>query len=294
MVLAVLVVSAGTVCSPDRLADVLWGDHLPASWPKLVQGCVVRLRKVLGSQSIETTSGGYRLTVPLDEIDAQRFERAVERAHSLAKAGDVERAAHVAGEALLLWRGPPLVEIEGWGPARVEASRLEEVRRSAEELFVDCELRSGQHERVMAKAMSLVHEAPLRERRWTLLATAQYQAGRQAEALATLRRLRGVLDRELGLEPGNEVAGLEQAILRQDPALVAAEALPEPSPECPYRGLLPYDVDDAEAYFGRDARRGRLSAASLGRVRPCGGRTLGLREVVAGAGGHRRRPASGR
>ena len=36
-------------------------------------------------------------------------------------------------------------------------------------------------ETVMAKAQGFVAEAPLRERRWVLLATAQYQAGRQGE-----------------------------------------------------------------------------------------------------------------
>ena len=35
--------------------------------------------------------------------------------------------------------------------------------------------------------------APLRERRWALLAQAQYQAGRQGEALRTLHQARTVL-----------------------------------------------------------------------------------------------------
>src|SRR6476659_11348705 len=57
--------------------------------------------------------------------------------------------------------------------------------------------------------------------------------------------------RELGVAPGSEIVTLEQAILRQDPALVAAQ-LPQPSATCPYPGLLPYDIDDADGFFGRD------------------------------------------
>mgnify|MGYP006175442187 CR=1 FL=1 len=34
-----------------RLADALWGDVPPPTWNKVVQGCVVRLRKVLGTQA---------------------------------------------------------------------------------------------------------------------------------------------------------------------------------------------------------------------------------------------------
>ena len=61
-----------------------------------------------------------------------------------------------------------------------------------------------------------------------------------------------VLVAELGLEPGPDLVALEQAILRQDPSLAAAVALPEANATCPYRGLLPYDVGDADTYYGRD------------------------------------------
>ena len=62
VVLTVLAVRPGEPVSADRLADALWGDSPPETWSKVVQGCVVRLRKVLGTESIETTPHGYRLT----------------------------------------------------------------------------------------------------------------------------------------------------------------------------------------------------------------------------------------
>jgi WD40 repeat protein len=96
-----------------------------------------------------------------------------------------------------------------------------------------------------------VSEQPLREHRWTLLALAQYQAGRQGDALRTLYGARRVLAEELGLDPGPDLVALEEAILRQDPSLVA-DQMPEPSATCPYMGLVPYDVGDADAFFGRD------------------------------------------
>ncbi|MGW1346670.1 nSTAND1 domain-containing NTPase [Kribbella sp. NPDC002412] len=253
VVVAALAVHPGEVVSAEQLADVLWGERLPPSWPKVVQGCVVRLRKVLGTHAIETFPLGYRLVVPLDEIDAQRFDRAVARARELLAAEEPERAGVVLADALTLWRGRPLMELDGWDTARVEASRLVELRHTADELYVESALRSGQHSKVLATAQALVTEAPLRERRWVLLATAQYQAGRQAEALSTIQRLRTVLNRELGLDPSSDIDALEQAILRQDPALVAENALPEPSPVCPYPGLKSYDVADADTFFGRDA-----------------------------------------
>jgi DNA-binding SARP family transcriptional activator len=252
VVLLALVARPGEVVSAAALSDALWGDNVPPSATKIVQGCVMRLRKLLGANAIETSPAGYRLAVPTDEIDARRFERAVDRARGLLAADDHERSALVLADALTLWRGEPLSELDGWDPARIEAARLTELRHEAEELYVDAALRAGQHDRVLAKAQALVAEAPLRERRWILLATAQYQEGRQGDALRTIHRLRTVLNSELGLDPSPAVAALEQAILRQDPSLVAASALPEPSPVCPYPGLRPYDIDDADGFFGRD------------------------------------------
>jgi WD40 repeat protein/DNA-binding SARP family transcriptional activator len=248
-----LTVRPSEVLSAEQLADVLWSEQPPASWAKVVQGCVVRLRKVLGSESIETTPFGYRLTIALDEIDAQRFERAVERSRTLLHTtGDPDRAAFVLTEALSLWRGAAMGDVEDWDAGRIEAGRLEELHLEAEELYVEARLRAGHADTVLARAEAMTHEQPLRERRWALLALAQYQTGRQTEALATLRRVRAVLNRELGLDPGPELEELEQAVLRQDPSLVEHAALPEPSAVCPYRGLLPYDTDDADTFFGRD------------------------------------------
>jgi WD40 repeat protein/DNA-binding SARP family transcriptional activator len=253
VVLVALAVRAGEVVGAAELADALWGQRMPPpTWAKVVQGCVVRLRKLLGVHAIETAPAGYRLAVPLDDIDARRFERAVVRARGLLAGDQAERAALVLADALTLWRGRAFAELDGWDPARIEAARLTELRYEAEELYVEAALRAGLHDRVLAKAQALVSEAPLRERRWVLLATAQYQAGRQGEALGTLRRLRSILDRELGLDAGPEIDALEQAILRQDPSLVSASALPEPSPTCPYPGLRAYDVADADGFFGRD------------------------------------------
>jgi DNA-binding SARP family transcriptional activator len=122
-VLAALTVRRGEAVSAETLADAWWGERIPATWTKALQGCMVRLRKVLGAGAIETSTRGYRLAVPADEIDAYRFERLVARAQELATLGEPERAAYLVDEALGLWRGTrALVELEGWEPGRLEAT----------------------------------------------------------------------------------------------------------------------------------------------------------------------------
>ncbi|MGW5354294.1 BTAD domain-containing putative transcriptional regulator [Streptomyces sp. NPDC004031] len=57
---------------------------------------------------------------------------------------------------------------------------------------------------------------PWREPAWGLLARALHRAGRQADALATLRRAREMLADRLGLDPGPELRRVEAEILGAD------------------------------------------------------------------------------
>ena len=111
VVLEALAVRPGTVVSAESLAAAIWGETPPPSWPKVVQGCVSRLRKTLGGDVIETTEHGYRLRVHVDHLDHLRFERLVGRARELLMLGEPERADYLLREALDLspssTGGPP-------------------------------------------------------------------------------------------------------------------------------------------------------------------------------------------
>jgi DNA-binding SARP family transcriptional activator/WD40 repeat protein len=257
----------GQVVNADRLADALWGEQPPASWPKVVQGCVVRLRRTLGAGSIETVAGGYRLVLAGDDLDTTQFERLVARGRGQAATGEPEQAAAAFARALVLWRGNPFQDLDKWATGRSEAGRLEELRRTTEEDLLAARLAAGEHREVVAEAEARVAEEPLREQRWAILALAQWRCARQADALRSLHRARQTLAEELGVDPGPELVALEEAILRQDPSLSGAqEALPAAS-ACPYKGLAPYEAADADSFFGRDdevsACLHRLATSSL-------------------------------
>jgi WD40 repeat protein/DNA-binding SARP family transcriptional activator len=289
VVLEALATRPGHPVSADQLVDALWGDTPPTSAPKILQGCVVRLRKLLGAEAIRTSGHGYTLALPPDELDAQRFEQVIGRTRELLTLDEPDRAAYQLTEALSWWQGEPFADLEGWAPAETEVRRLGELRLEAEELRLDALLRAGRHREVLSEAQALVRAAPLRERRWTLLARAQYQAGQQGEALRTIHQLRAVLVEQLGIDPGPEVAALEGAILRQDASLLTVAGGAPASATCPYQGLRAFGVDDADRFFGRQqdveaclAILGRAPLLAL--VGPSGsGKSSILRAGVAAA-----------
>lgn len=250
--LAALVVRMGTSVSASELADAWWGDDLPSTWAQQVRNSVARIRSRLGANAIVTAGSEYRLGIDPDAIDAVRFERTVSDARQHALHGEHDRGVSAYRRALALWRGAPLQDVAAWDPGAVEALRLGEIRRSAEEELLDARLAAGEHRAVIADAERLVREEPLREDRWAILALANYRADRQADALAVLRAARTKLADELGIEPGARLIGLEGAILRQDPALDLDAATASVSDECPYPGLRAYGSDDAEWFFGRE------------------------------------------
>ena len=251
VVLASLATSPGHPVSADQLSDALWGERPPASAGKILQGCVVRIRKVLGREAVQTSPHGYALHLPAEDVDSLRFEDQVGRARELLTLGEADRAAYLLTDALALWHGEAFADLESWEPAVAAGTRLSELRLEAEELRVDALLRAGRYREVLSEAQVLVRAAPLREHRWVLLARAQYQSGQQGEALRTIHQLKGVLAEHLGIDPGPDVVALETSILRQDTSLLVADA-PAPSATCPWLGLRPYGVEDADWFFGRD------------------------------------------
>jgi DNA-binding SARP family transcriptional activator/WD40 repeat protein len=249
--LSALVVRRDIALTTDELADAIWAGSLPATWSKQVQICIARLRKTLGSQFIETVAGGYRLVLDGHDLDLLRFEELIRLGRGFAETGEPDRAVTSYSRALSLWRGHPLDDVHQWGPGYSEAGRLQELHRQAEEDRLEAMLETGEHRQVASEAEALATAEPLRERRWMILALAQYRTGRPSEALRTLLRARNELANETGVDPSPQLVELEDAILRQDPSLAAQHIARESFETCPYRGLAPYDEDDAGSFFGR-------------------------------------------
>jgi DNA-binding SARP family transcriptional activator len=222
-----LLLHANRVVSRDRLIDELWDGSPPDTASTALQVYVSQLRKALGRDTIVTQAPGYLVSAEPGALDSERFAQLVQEAHG----SEPDVAAERLREALALWRGPPLADLDD-SIARPERAELEDRRAATLEQRIDADLELGRHGEIVSELEALVREDPLRERRRAQLMLALYRSGRQAEALDTYRSGRKLLADELGLEPGGELRRVEKAILEQDPA-IAAPVPPKrrPTPE---------------------------------------------------------------
>ncbi|GAA4967463.1 hypothetical protein GCM10023205_35490 [Yinghuangia aomiensis] len=222
-VLARLIAARGQVVSVDRLVDDLWQEAAPAQAVTSLQAYVSNLRRLLEpgraprtpAKLLVSSPPGYALHLPDGAVDAWRFERLLDEARA-AHETDPHAAQRQLTEALELWQGPAYAEFADDPWAAAEVLRLAELRVVARELRVAAQLRGGDAALSVADAEILTRDEPLREEGWRLHALALWAAGRQADALATLRRARAVLADEVGLDPGPALVALEEAVLTQD------------------------------------------------------------------------------
>ena len=205
-----------------------------------LQSKIAKLRRALGEPPVVVSgAGGYRLTVEPSEVDALAVLRDAGAASRLLDAGDHRGAVELCASTLLRYRGdvvPAAGDAEWVVPHR---ARFEEARRILVETGFSARLRLGDAADVVGELEAAVATSPYQEGLWELLITAQYRAGRQADALATYQRVRNQLADELGLDPGPQLQQLEHLVLTHDASLRAPEGAIRPFDDGLPSGNLP-------------------------------------------------------
>nr|WP_227457359.1 BTAD domain-containing putative transcriptional regulator [Micromonospora purpureochromogenes] len=235
-VLARLVAARGRVVPVGQIVDDLWDDP-PAGAVGAVRTFVAALRRRLEphrpprepARLLVTDGPGYALRADPGAVDAWRFEDTVTAAADALPRATLDRL----DEALSWWRGPAYADFDQpW--AHAERARLDQIRLTAVERRAEALLALDRAADAVPDLDAHVAAYPWREDGWALLASALYRAGRQADALAVLRRARELLRDQLGLDPGPRLRRLETDLLRQ--------AEPEPT------GAARVWADTAAAY----------------------------------------------
>jgi peptide/nickel transport system substrate-binding protein len=224
-VLAVLLLHPNQRVSSDRLIDEVWDGRPPAEATQSLQSYISRLRRLLGdSAPIIAQSDGYLIAVDASQLDVVQFRALVDQGHQALRDGHYYEAGNLLREALALWRGEPLADLDEESFVREPASEWSQLRLMALGDRIEADIERGQAEAVIGELDGLVAHYPHTERFCELQMRALYLAGRQVDALAAYRAARDTLVDRFGIEPSERLRNVERAILAHDPSLAAAAA----------------------------------------------------------------------
>ncbi|WP_052685585.1 BTAD domain-containing putative transcriptional regulator [Lentzea aerocolonigenes] len=187
--LAMLVLDAGRIVGHDQLIGGLYTEP-PSGAANAVQSQISRLRKTVPGLVIEHHPAGYRLVADPSEVDWILCAELL--------------GAGRGAQALALWRGPALAD--------VEAPFADAARRRLEEVFVSCVVSGGSTHDLRA----LLAQHPLREDVRAALMRALHRDGRQTEALEVFAQGRELLAGELGVDPSPVLAAAHLEVLRAE------------------------------------------------------------------------------
>lgn len=226
---------------PDLVA-ALWDEHPPSSVHNALQVHISGLRKLLNPLGLRIVRNGatYSLDCTIGDVDVALFEALVASAQSLLRGGDAPMAVKMLERARNLGQAPLLAGLDVSSSLAQARRAVEDHRLAARRDLIVALYQSGQAERAVDEALTLVADDPLDEASWSRLMTAQYHAGRPHAALEAYQAARQRLLDDLGVEPSPQLVALHHAILNHQ--------LVSPTPSAPV-------IDDVPtpALLGRES-----------------------------------------
>ncbi|MDV5149808.1 BTAD domain-containing putative transcriptional regulator [Streptomyces sp. SBC-4] len=238
-VLAALVLRAPAFVTYGQLLDDVWGAEPPGTGHRVLPSYVYALRKALDTPGagpagsvIEGRHGGYRFVPGETRTDLADLAEHAGLARRAKAAGDLDSALDHGDRALELLRGEPLPGVPG-PLADTERHRLARQRRALHQDRAECLVLLGRYPDALDGLLEAPSARPHDEPLAALRMRALYGSGRQAEALAVYQETRRLLLDELGVEPGEELRRVHQAVLRREDELLLGRA-PGPRAAVPY------------------------------------------------------------
>jgi DNA-binding SARP family transcriptional activator/pimeloyl-ACP methyl ester carboxylesterase len=217
--LAVLLLDRGRLVTKERIADLLWGEHLPRNVSATIETYVSLIRRGLtaaggaGRRVIRTEPGGYRLDAEAVRADLDEFDALLRRAaatpHPTARRLDLEQAIGLADRDVLA--DEPYAEWAAGPREHYRARRLQALVDLAE-----CCLVEGDHRGAVEAATRVLAAEPTHERACRALMQGHDALGQRSEALHAFASLRSALDETLGVRPSEPTVAVHTEILRRD------------------------------------------------------------------------------
>lgn len=216
-ILVVLLLHANKPLSPERITEIVWPDNPERR--TLVRGYINKLRKTFDGTDaeIERTATGYVLRVNEDRIDTVRFDRLREEAALAQQDNDQRRAIDLLREAVTLWRGRFLEDIDVDRVGGAEVFPPTESYHDALGDLAELELVTGDHRSARDRMRRATRTSPDHQKYAELLMRALIAGGDGAGAIRVFDTASAALA-ESGIEPGTVLRNLAERARRGEPA----------------------------------------------------------------------------
>ena len=243
--LTFLALHLDTPVGRDEIIEAIWPKRQTGREESTLRVHVSHLRDELETDRSDepkillTRGQAYVLSGHTVQLDTRSFDDLVREARShLESAPDV--AVELLNEALALWRGRPLQDVEYEDFAQESIRSLDQARVDAIEDRAEALIAVGEDIAAVQDLEPLVRNDATGERPTSLLMIALYRLGRQSDALRTANRLARHLS-EQGLDPSPRIGLLEERILNHDPTLLPEETI-TPETIRPGRSIRGYEL----------------------------------------------------
>ena len=214
-----LVAERERAVTQSELAELLWPDSLPPSWPVALSAVISKLRQRLGTigldrdRIIANAFRCYQFRPPPDSwIDLEAAADALHQAEGALQAARPEAAYGPALIATTIARRPFLAgEDAPWVMTRRE--RLRDILVRALDCRVEALVWNGELALAQDQARAAIELEPFRESGYRRLMQVLVKRGDRAEAVRVYQDCKRRLAEELGVPPSDETESLLRAVI---------------------------------------------------------------------------------
>jgi DNA-binding SARP family transcriptional activator len=218
LALVYLVAERERAVTQSELAELLWSDSLPPSWPVALSAVISKLRQKLGTigldrdRIIANAFRCYQFRPPAETwIDLEAAADTLHQAEGAVQTGQPQAAYGPALIATTIARRPFLTgEDAPWVTARRE--RLRDILVRALDCRVEALVWNGELALAQEQARAAVELEPFRESGYRRLMQVLVKRGDRAEAVRVYKECRTRLAEELGVAPSDETESLMRTV----------------------------------------------------------------------------------
>jgi SARP family transcriptional regulator, regulator of embCAB operon len=219
LALVYLVSERERAVTQSELAELLWPDSLPPSWPVALSAVISKLRQKLGTigldrdRIIANAFRCYQFRPPNETwIDLEAAADAVHQAEGAVLANQPQAAYGPSLIATTIARRPFLVgEDAPWVMTRRD--RLRDILVRGLDCRVEALIGNGELALAQDQARAAVELEPFRESGYRRLMQLLVRRGDRAEAVRVYQQCRQRLADELGVAPSDETESLLKTLL---------------------------------------------------------------------------------